>query len=237
MDGNEQAAGGGQQIERRVATLAHDMRDMLGGVVSGLELLRRNAAAHLPADQLRLLDLTKGETARLLDLVSALVETGHLERGQRVAHLRPCPVDRLAYRLRETLSPGGQIDLQEDLATGLPPVRCDDELLASALRYLLSGMRWNRPLRLRIGRPDPSLPTNPPLPELAVLVALSGAPLRPPAPAVDQLLAGATPSGLLGTDDPRLTYALLVARTHGAPLWLERHPDQTISYCLALPVA
>ncbi len=232
MDGNEEATGGERQIERRVATLAHDMRDMLGGVVSGLELLRRNAAAHLPADQLRLLDLTKSETGRMLDLVSALVEIGHLERGQRTVHLRASPADHLAYRLRQTLTAGGQIELQEDLADGLPAVLCDEELLASALRYLLSGMRWNRPLRLRIGRPD--APQIAP-PAGAVLVALGGAPLRPPAPAVEQLLAGAPPAGLLGTDDPRLAYALLVARAHSAPIWLERHPDQTVSYCLALP--
>ncbi|HEU4325576.1 MAG TPA: hypothetical protein VFS21_20720 [Roseiflexaceae bacterium] len=235
MDGNEQAADGEKQIERRVATLAHDMRDMLGGVASGLELLRRNAATHLPADQLRLLDMTRGETGRLLDLVSALVEIGHLERGQRTAHLRPCPADHLVYRLRQTLVAGGQIDLQEDLAAELPAVLCDEELLASALRYLLSGMRWNRPLRLRIGRPD-APPQIAPLAG-AVLVALGGAPLRPPAPAVEQLLAGAPPTGLLGVDDPRLAYVMLVARAHAAPIWLERHPDQTVSYCLALPAA
>lgn len=125
--------------EDLIHTMVHDLRNPLTAVRGSLQLLLGRKEGWNRADA-QLLDLAYQGSARMLDLVNAILDVGRLESGRmpvhfRTADLRTLVADVLA--LQQPIAIQRQVQLVDALPDGLPPVKVDTDLIARVFQNLV----------------------------------------------------------------------------------------------------
>lgn len=125
--------------EDLIHTMVHDLRNPLTAVRGSLQLLQGRTEGWNRSDA-QLLDLAYQGSARMLDLVNAILDVGRLESGRmpvrfQTADLRALVADVLA--LQQPIAIQRQVRLVEALPDDLPPVRVDTDLIARVLQNLV----------------------------------------------------------------------------------------------------
>ena len=133
-----------------LATMSHELRTPLNSVIGFANLLLRNRAGNLAAQELQFLDRIKDNGTHLLNLINDILDVSKIEAGRM--EVRPVPTD-LGPLVRETLAQleGQQRDKRVPLLADLPekllPVEVDPHrfrqvlinLIGNALKFTEAG--------------------------------------------------------------------------------------------------
>jgi signal transduction histidine kinase len=84
-----------QQKNRLLGMAAHDLRNPLGNIFSYAGFLEEDAAAVLSADQREFVEMIKGLSKFMLDLVTDLLDVAAIEAGQLNLRREPVDIDAL----------------------------------------------------------------------------------------------------------------------------------------------
>ena len=123
-----------------LATMSHELRTPLNSVIGFANLLIRNRAGNLRAQDLQYLDRISDNGTHLLHLINDVLDVSKIEAGRMEVH--PVPTD-LAPLVRETLAQlGGQagirtVELRAEAPDGLLPVEVDPARLKQVLINLI----------------------------------------------------------------------------------------------------
>ena len=123
-----------------LATMSHELRTPLNSVIGFANLLIRNRAGNLTAQDLQYLGRISDNGTHLLHLINDVLDVSKIEAGRMEVH--PVPTD-LAPLVRDTIAQlGGQatsraVDLRAEAADGLLPVEVDPARLKQVLINLI----------------------------------------------------------------------------------------------------
>ena len=122
-----------------IHTLVHDLRNPLGTIRTGLQILGMEAAK-LDSDQRTIVEIALRNSDRMLKFINAILEVNQLESGELA--LRPATFriqDQIAEMLT-SLAPLAEEKAQRllnDAVAGLPPVYADVTLITRVLENLI----------------------------------------------------------------------------------------------------
>ncbi|MBB3348593.1 ATP-binding protein [Sphingomonas sp. BK069] len=124
-----------------ISTIGHELRTPLTSVVGSLALLRGGAAADLPPQAARLVDIADNNARRLIRLINDLLDIDRIESGQLA--MARTPLDLREVVARAALDSDGLARSRDvvlaDASTGAPvPVEGDAERLLQVVTNLVS---------------------------------------------------------------------------------------------------
>jgi len=139
-----------QQMEF-VAAVSHELRTPLAVIRSAADNLAEGVV-HDEAQVRKYGELVRGQGRRLTEMVEQILELAGIHSGQRNFALRPVPVDPLLQeivRASSTFLDEAHIEVEYDVAEGLPPALGDEQalrrvfqnLVGNAIKYGAEG-RW-----------------------------------------------------------------------------------------------
>ncbi len=123
-----------------LATMSHELRTPLNSVIGFANLLIRNRAGNLTAQDLQYLGRISDNGTHLLHLINDVLDVSKIEAGRMEVH--PVPTD-LAPLVRDTIAQlGGQagtreVELRAEAPDGLLPVEVDPARLKQVLINLI----------------------------------------------------------------------------------------------------
>ncbi|MDI7277674.1 MAG: ATP-binding protein [Anaerolineae bacterium] len=118
----------------------HDLRSPLATSILGVEAAERNLQREEPAKALRSLDMAGAALHRLGRLVDSLLDVSRLEAGQPIIRLHQVNVEELFQELRREVQlalAAHKLELELELAPGLPTIVADGDMLFRAVMGLL----------------------------------------------------------------------------------------------------
>ncbi len=125
--------------EDLIHTMVHDLRNPLTAVRGSMQLLMRRSEGWNRSDK-QLLDLAYQGSARMLELVNAILDVGRLESGRMPLNPERVALDSLVadvLALQEPLAIQREVRLRHSLPVDLPPVWVDATLIARVLQNLV----------------------------------------------------------------------------------------------------
>ncbi len=226
-----------QLRDTMIHTLIHDLRNPLGAIYTGLELLEAEAADTMNDNQVYVIHIALNNARRMLSLINTILEVNQLEKGQ--ISLQPTVFDlhELVAETLTTLAPLVQNKAQHvynDVSSDLPPVRADVALISRVLENLLGNAIKFTPqnglIRLTARRTE-----NDPR-RLRIEVCDSG----PGIPSA--LLPRLFEKFVSGTSTGRghglgLAFCKLAIEAHGEKITAQNSPEGGTSFSFTLPVA
>lgn len=123
-----------------VSKVSHELRTPLTSIRMFVETLQTKKAT-TPEEVDACLDVLARETARLTDRIQRLLDWGRMEAGRRVYERKLEVVDDVvsdAVRAFDAATVGRKVDVDVDVAPGLPLILADRAALVDALVNLLS---------------------------------------------------------------------------------------------------
>jgi two-component system phosphate regulon sensor histidine kinase PhoR len=123
-----------------VSKVSHELRTPLTSIRMFVETLQAREGT-TPEEVDACLDVLARETARLSDRIQRLLDWGRMEAGKRVYERRPELVEDVvsdAVRAFDAATVGRQVDVEVDVAPGLPLILADRAAIVDALVNLLS---------------------------------------------------------------------------------------------------
>ncbi len=226
--------------EDMTSMLIHDLQGPLAAVISSLEILRDDYQVDSGAPG-ELVRIGLGSGRKLLGRIESLLRIRQLEEKQVRLDLRTVPLSEVIqpivqeYRSTATTS---KIALEVNLASGLPPVVVDEEiigrlfgnLLDNALKYTPTGGR----IEIRA-----SLESSADGPHALCAVTDSGPGIAAEVQETifERFRRGAKPRpGRRGGTGIGLTYCRLAIEAHGGRIWVESQVGHGSTFYLTLPV-
>ncbi|MBK7936504.1 MAG: PAS domain S-box protein [Lewinellaceae bacterium] len=160
-----------------IATISHELKTPLAAADIGLKLLEKNPANNLSAEQLDIVHDLQRDNARLIKLVSELLDLSQVEAGRLNLRIAPVSVSEavdLALAAVQSAVREKRIAVHMDLEGGLPDLEADREktvwvlvnLLTNAIRYspesgviaISARKDKNRTVRLLVRDQGPGVP-------------------------------------------------------------------------------
>lgn len=128
-----------QTKEEFFAAISHDLRSPLASVAEAAYLLRDEVAGPLTPRQRRLVAIIESSSARVLALVSRILDLSRLRAGVLPVERQPVSLDRVVMRVVEELRPqaeAGEVRLEHEVARGDFVVEGDETRLAEIVANL-----------------------------------------------------------------------------------------------------
>jgi PAS domain S-box-containing protein len=120
-------------------TMVHDLRNPLTGIATSLDVLVDEPELLQP-HQLKLLQIARRNSQRMINLVNDILDVSRLESGQMPLQLTTCPLPVLiedALQVQQVLAEDKQIVLENHVPDNLPLVRVDENLIRRVLQNLI----------------------------------------------------------------------------------------------------
>ena len=140
-----------EQRSRQAAIVAHDLRNLIGSVVSYVELLLESNHG-FDAQQIQFLSIVGSSSRSAIELVSDLLDLTLIESGRLELKLQPTDLEELIRRnlsLNQILGQRKNIDLRVEIPRRLPAVEADatrieqmlTNFITNAIKYSNRGTR------------------------------------------------------------------------------------------------
>jgi two-component system sensor histidine kinase GlrK len=218
------------------ASMSHELRTPLTSIKEGTGLLLEGVGGATTEKQRKLLTILAEESNRLIGLVNSLLDLSKMEAGMMSYSFEKASLAPLIKKAVTEITPlveAKGIQLETEVAAGLPPVKVDRERILQALRNLIGNAVKFTP---RAGRVK--VAARPVTGKVEVSVRDTG-----PGIAAENLKTifdkfhqgnsggtfSANGSGL------GLTIAKHIIVSHGGEIWAENHPDQGSTFVFVLP--
>ncbi len=217
--------------------IVHDLRNPLSNVISSLELLREAtrdpSAAPAPA---ALVNIALRSSRRISHLVESLMDMTRMEAGQFTLSTTTARLGTLIERAVDFVKPMAdrkRVPLSVDIASGLPPVLIDVNMIERVVVNLLDNAckfsGSGRPVRISAQRAQD---------EILVSVRDEGPGISPEdLPRLFQKfsrgihIGGQTPGTGLG-----LAFCKLAVEAHGGQISVDSEPGRGSTFTFTLPV-
>jgi signal transduction histidine kinase len=222
--------------ERTLATVSHDLRSPLGGLMMGATAVER-LAAQLPGGEpiralaVSLADMTHRMSGMVDDLLAIAVATGG---GRSMLKIAPMSAASLLQRAGDAVRPlfeGKDIELEIEALGALPDIQVDSDRMLRVFTNLVdNALKFTaRPGRVVLRAQAESA-------GVRFSVANSG-----PALSAAELERMFQPFWQAGREDPRgaglgLTICRSIIEAHGGSIWAEPEPGKRVRICFVLPV-
>ena len=226
--------------EDMTSMLIHDLQGPLAAIISSLEILHDDYQVDSGAPG-ELVRIGLGSGRKLLGRIESLLRIRQLEEKQVRLELRTVPLHEVIQPVVQEYRPtatAAKITMEVNLASGLPPVVVDEEiigrlfgnLLDNALKYTPAGGR----IEIRA-----SLESSAEGPHALCAVADTGPGIAAEAQEAifERFQRGAKPQpGRRGGTGIGLTYCRLAVEAHGGRIWVESQVGQGSVFYFTLPV-
>jgi two-component system, NtrC family, sensor histidine kinase KinB len=246
-----------QLREDYAGMLVHDLRAPLTAIMNGVMMVKRGLGGPISEQQQELLGIAHQGSQSMLEMVNTLLDIAKLEQGHMRLEREPISpyelVDQTLDRLRVSAH-AQRVQLDQELAVGLPLIEADREKLVRVLQNLLDNAIKFSPSGLavtlgagfvQLDQPDTPMPT---LAHLSLQRLPRGEWLifwvRDRGPGIPiqyherifekfgQVSGGRKARGTgLG-----LTFCKLAVEAHGGRIWLESVEGTGSTFVLALPL-
>jgi signal transduction histidine kinase len=124
------------QSQHFLARVSHELRTPLNSVLGFAKLLRHRELAER---EQHYVDQIIEEGEQLNRLVSDLLDSSHLSTGKMTLRFEPCDINALCQAVAEEHSPAlAEVQMNTELAPGLPMVKADSVRLRQAVGNLVS---------------------------------------------------------------------------------------------------
>lgn len=137
-----------EQRSRQASIVAHDLRNLIGSIVSCTELLCEDADS-LTETQLEYIRIVDRSSQSALTLVSDLLDLTLIETGRLVLKLKPLDLGALIRKNLEgnqLLAQQKNIRLETEIDANLPPVNADPSRIEQVLTNLISNaVKYSHP--------------------------------------------------------------------------------------------
>jgi two-component system sensor histidine kinase GlrK len=218
------------------ASMSHELRTPLTSIKEGTGLLLEGVGGTTTERQRKLLTILAEESNRLIGLVNSLLDLSKIEAGMMNYSFEKASLAPLIKKAVGEITPlveAKGIQLETEVADGLPPVKVDRERILQALRNLLGNAVKFTPKAGHV-----KVAARPVTGKIEVSVRDTG-----PGIAVENLKtifdkfhqgnsAGAFSANGTGLG---LAIAKHIIVSHGGEIWAENHPDQGSTFIFVLP--
>ncbi len=221
--------------EELADTIVHDLRNPLGVIHSGLELLQFDTApAHVPI----IIETMSRSLRRMQRLVDTLLDIARLESGEMLLQVAPVDLHSLITALIEEerpLSENHNVALDSHVPVDLPPAAADRDLLQRVLVNLLDNSLKFTPAGGRVwveaGQQGAGL-------SVAVVDTGPGIPLEERQRIFEKFTQVEGQVGRRRGSGLGLAFCRMAVEAHGGHIWVEEGPAGVGSrFVLTLPVA
>lgn len=121
-------------------TMVHDLRNPLAGIYAGLKLLSADYDGVFARSQHRILAAAERSTQQMLRLVGAILDINRLESGKMPLQRAPFALDDVVndvLTMQQPLAKQQKLTLARDIASELPPVYADHDLIERVIQNLI----------------------------------------------------------------------------------------------------
>jgi two-component system sensor histidine kinase KdpD len=214
--------------------LAHELKTPLTSVKASVSALLTHASG-LSADQRELLSIVEEETDRLNRLVTEATQMARIEAGKLRLNRETCSAEALIRgALEDTRRLLEGREVRVGIASGLPPVTADVELIRTVLRHLLdNGAKYSsqgKPIRISAEVEGQQV-------RISVTDQGPGLSEQELSRVFEKYYRGAGTRELV----PGIGMGLAIARdivvAHGGRIWAESSPGQGSRFSFTLPPA
>lgn len=219
-----------------IHTLVHDLRNPLGTIRTGLQILSMEAAK-LDADQKTIIEIALNNSNRMLKFINAILEVNQLESGKLTLRPTTFRIQDQITDMLASLAPLAEDKAQRlvnDAGAGLPPVYADATLITRVLENLIGNAIKYTPAHgtVRVGaQTDSDDPT-----KIRITVSDTGPGIAP------ELLPRLFGKFVAGKDKERghglgLAFCKLAIEAHGERIAVESATGKGTTFWFTLPIA
>lgn len=221
-----------------VHMIIHDLRTPLTGVIGSLQMLDMGTAGELNELQTEVVAMSLDSAQTLLDMINDLLNISKMESGTltvQTCEIHSHEVAAKALHQVRTLAAGKEVELHDELASDLPMLRADAELLCRVLVNLMGNAIKFTPVRGRV-KLNITLDVN----GGEIIFAIQDSGIGIPPEAFERIFdkfgqveakSGARTSTGLG-----LTFCKMAVEAHGGRIWVESAVDEGSTFSFVLPV-
>jgi two-component system sensor histidine kinase GlrK len=218
------------------SSMSHELRTPLTSIKEGTGLLLEGVGGATTEKQRKLLTILAEESNRLIDLVNSLLDLSKMDAGMmnyRFEKASLAPLIRKAVGEITPLVEAKEIQLETEIAEGLPMVKLDRERILQALRNLIGNAVKFTPKagRVRVA----ARPLNGKV-EVSFRDTGPGIAADNLKTIFDKFHQGNSSGGFSGNGTGLgLAIAKHVIVSHGGEIWAENHPEQGSTFIFVLP--
>ncbi|HXV82000.1 MAG TPA: ATP-binding protein [Candidatus Binatia bacterium] len=218
------------------AAMSHELRTPLTSIKEGTGLLLEGVGGATTDKQRKLLTILAEESNRLIGLVNSLLDLSKMEAGMMSYSFEKANLAPLIQKAVGEITPlveAKGIQLETEVAAGLPAVKADRERILQALRNLIGNAVKFTPKAGRIivaARPTTGKV------EVSVRDTGPGIPAENLKTIFDKFHQ-ANSGGAFSANGSGLGLAIAkhIIVSHGGEIWAENHPDQGSTFIFVLP--
>jgi two-component system sensor histidine kinase GlrK len=218
------------------ASMSHELRTPLTSIKEGTGLLLEGVGGPTTEKQRKLLTILVEESNRLIRLVNSLLDFSKMEAGMMNYSFEKASLAPLIRKAIGEISPlleAKEIQLETEIADGLPTVKLDRERILQALRNLLGNAIKFTPKAGRV-----TVAAKPLKGKVEVSVRDTG-----PGIAAENLrkifekFHQGDSTGVFSPNGTGLGLAIAkhIIVSHGGEIWAENHPEQGSTFIFVLP--
>lgn len=218
------------------ASMSHELRTPLTSIKEGTGLLLEGVGGATTEKQRKLLRILAEESNRLIDLVNSLLDLSKMEAGMMNYSFEKASLAPLIKKVVGEITPlveAKEIQLETEIAEGLPTVKLDRERILQALRNLLGNAVKFTPKagRVRVV----ARPINGKV-EVSFRDTGPGIAAENLKNIFDKFHQG-NATGAFSANGTGLGLAIAkhVIVSHGGEIWAENHPEQGSTFIFILP--
>lgn len=221
-----------------VHMIIHDLRTPLTGVIGAMQLLEMGTAGDLNELQTEFVTMSLDSAQMLLDMINDLLNISKMESGTLT--IAPCEIHshEIAHRALQqvrALAKEKEVELHDELASDLPLLLADAEMLCRILVNLMGNAIKFTPVRGRV-RLNVTLDGN--SNQIRFTVQDSGIGIPPEAfeRIFDKFGQVEGNSGTRTSTGLGLTFCKMAVEAHGGRIWVESTIDEGSTFSFVLPV-
>jgi two-component system, NtrC family, sensor histidine kinase GlrK len=218
------------------ASMSHELRTPLTSIKEGTGLLLEGVGGPTTEKQRKLLTILVEESNRLIRLVNSLLDFSKMEAGMMNYSFEKASLAPLIRKAIGEITPlleAKEIQLETEIADGLPTVKLDRERILQALRNLLGNAIKFTPKAGRV-----TVAAKPLKGKVEVSVRDTG-----PGIAAENLrkifekFHQGDSTGVFSPNGTGLGLAIAkhIIVSHGGEIWAENHPEQGSTFIFVLP--
>jgi signal transduction histidine kinase len=217
-------------------TMVHDLRNPLTVIQSSLDLLTMDSPDKASESQQQVLEVMQHGTQRMLNLVTAILDVNRLESGQMPLDREPVLLSMLVadvLAMQTVLADEKQLQLINEVATDLPPVSIDVELVRRVFQNVIGNA-------IKFTPPDGTVrvsaqidPSDERMLAACVCDTGPGVPLDLQPRLFQKFVTGRSFGRGTGLG---LAFCRLVLEAHGGRIWLENGAGTGAVFKFTLPI-